>query len=276
MLIYTYSIFLFILCPWCPDAADLVRRDCTAQCSFQMNFGDSIQRPGLCSERIVSYTCVTRLTILYSTQEIFIDFRTSEFENEENEIALYTIQQVSHLFEQNYSSYVILFGCSFADNCDWIYTYEIIDRFTRINYTSMFNQLRSVLYDNSDTSVSQCFSENNIVDCKHGRCSSVLTEGNSQINRSCLYSSNVSIGIDIRRYREFPQVWNEKQNYLFYLCNRQLCNDPNTENLVRTVIQSYASILDIPQPSKSVMMRNCAAYYSIIFIRFALKNSDLN
>lgn len=270
MLICTYSILLFILYPWCSHSTGRVRRNCIAECNFQITFDDSIKRPSFCSERILSYTCTTRITLLYKTREIFVDFRTTGLENEENEISLYTIQQVSHLFEQNHSSYVILFGCSFADNCDWMYTNEIINRFIRMNYTPMFNQLKLFLYDQSNTSLSQCFSKNKIVDCKHGRCSSMVVEGSSQINRSCHYSSNANIGIDIRRYREFPSTLNDELNYYFYRCNRQLCNNPTTETSVQKVIHSYAVILDIPQPSKSVMMQNSNAYGFILVILFSL------
>ena len=248
------------------NVTGIVRRECTAQCSFQFDFGNSIERPKHCSQRILSYTCVTRIIILYSTHQIFVHFRTTGLEENENEIALYTVQQVSHIFQRNHSSYVILFGCFFADNCDWTYTSNIIDRFTRIDYTSMFNELKSLLYENSNTSVSQCFSDNDIVDCNHGQCLSILFEGSLHINRSCHTSSDVNLGIDIRHYRGFPQTSDDDRNYHFYVCNRQLCNDPTTEHSVQAVIQSYSSIFDISQPSKTMILQTCTVHYFIVVI----------
>jgi hypothetical protein len=123
------------------NLASIVRRNCIAQCSFQMSFDDQLERPLNCSEQILSYTCIARITILYNTRTIFVYFRTTGFEHNENELSLYTIQQVSHIFQRNHSSYVIIFACIFADNCDWIYTRDIINRFTRVNYTLMFMEL---------------------------------------------------------------------------------------------------------------------------------------
>lgn len=111
-------VIFFLLYSMQLNVTGIVRRVCTAQCSFQWNFGDPLDRPRNCSQRIHSYTCVTRITILYSTKQIFVQFRTTGLEENENELALYSIQQVSHIFQRNHSSYVILFGCSFADNCD--------------------------------------------------------------------------------------------------------------------------------------------------------------
>lgn len=108
---------------------------------------------------------------------------------------------------------LFVFGCSFADHCDWMF-----------------------------------------VDCQHGRCSSVLTEGSLKINRSCYYSSKVNVGIDIRRWRSFSQAFDDEHNYYFYRCTRQLCNDSMTENSVQMVIHSYAAILDISRPSKPMIM----------------------
>lgn len=113
---------------------------------------------------------------------------------------------------------LFVFGCSFADHCDWMF-----------------------------------------VDCQHGRCPSVLTEGSLKINRSCYYSSKVNVGIDIGRYRSFSQALDDEHNYYFYRCTRQLCNDSMTENSVQMVIHSYAAILDISRPSKSMIMPNTDA-----------------
>lgn len=248
------------------NLASIVRRNCIAQCSFQMSFDDQLERPLNCSEQILSYTCVVRITILYNTRTIFVYFRTTGFEHNENELSLYTIQQVSHIFQRNHSSYVIIFACIFVDNCDWIYTRDIINRFTRVNYTLMFIELKFLLYDNSNTSVLQCYSQNNIIDCDNGICSSIISESKEFINRSCIYSSNSNIGIDIRRYRGFPALSDDDQNYNLYLCNRNLCNNPTTEYSVRSIIQLYSSLLDIPEPSKTVVIWKGDIYYYIVII----------
>jgi hypothetical protein len=232
-----------------------------------MNFDDQFELPLNCSQQVLSYTCVARVTILYNTRQVFVYFRTTGLEENPGELTLYTIQQVSHIFQRNYSSYVILFACIFADNCDWIYTRDIINRFTRINYKHMFNQLKSLLYENSNQTVSKCYSQNDIIDCYDGICSSIVFETNKEfVNRSCMSSSNSNIGIDIRRYQTFPELSNDDRNYDFYLCNTNLCNNPTTEYTVQSIIQSYSSILDIPEPSKTVARWKSDTYYCIAIV----------
>jgi hypothetical protein len=132
----------------------------------------------------------------------------------------------------------------------------------------MFNQLKSLLYENSNKSVSKCYSQNEIIDCNDGICSSIVLETRSSefINRSCVYSTNSNIGIDIRRYQGFPELSENDRNYDFYLCNRNLCNNPTTEYSVQSIIQSYSSLLDIPEPSKTVAKWKGDTYYFIAIV----------
>ncbi len=248
------------------NVAKAVRLNCTAQCSFQMSFDDQFQRPSDCSQRIISDRCVARVTILYNTRQIFFYFRTFGLESNGNGFTLYAVQQVSHIFKSNYSSYIIIFACFFADDCDWIYIQDIINRFTKIDYALVFNELKSSLYDHSNVPVAECYSQNKIINCNNGLCSSIVFEDNLLINRSCVYRSDFSGGIDIRRYRVFSELSEDNQNYISYQCNQNLCNDPTTEKSVESIIRSYTSILDILQPSKAVAVSKNAANYLIVIV----------
>ncbi len=250
------------------NVAKAVRRNCTAQCSFQMSFDDQLQRPLNCSQRTISSTCIARVTILYHTRQIFVYFRTTGSEYNENEFTLYAIQQISYIFQSNYSSYIIIFACFFDDDCDWIYIRDVINRFIKMNHTLIFNELKSLLYDSSNAPVSQCYTQNHIINCNNGICSSIVSEDNLFINRSCVYPSDFNVGIDIRRYRIFPEVSQENQDDVFYLCNQNLCNNPTTEYSVQSIIESYASLLDIPEPSKTVTIINNSANYLIVIVIF--------
>jgi len=267
MSVFYYSILFFVLCSIGSNVATAVRRNCTAKCTIQMSFDDQFQRSSNCIQRTISHTCVARVTILYHTRQIFVNFRTTGLEYNDNVFTLYTLQQVSYIFKSDYSSYIIFFACFFDDDCDWTYIRDIINRFTETNYTLVFNELKSLLYDSSTTSVSQCYSQNKMIDCNHGLCSSIVSEDNSLINRSCIYPSDFHVGIDIRRYRVFPKKFEENQNYVSYRCNQNLCNNPTSENLIQSIIRSYAFLFDIPEPSKTVAaVRNDVNYLIAIVI----------
>ncbi len=64
----------------------------------------------------------------------------------------------------------------------------------------------------------------------------------------------------------FPESSEDDQNYVFYLCNRNLCNDPITENSVQSIIRSYTSLFDIPEPSKAVAVVNNDTNYLIVVL----------
>jgi hypothetical protein len=267
MLVFYYSILFFVLYSIGSNVTRAIRRNCTAKCTIQMSFDDQFQRSSNCSQRTISDTCVARVTILYNTRQIFVHFRTTGSEYNENDFTLYATQQVSYIFKSNYISYTIVFVCYFDDDCDWTYSHDIINRFTKTNYALVFNKLKSLLYDSSTTAVSQCYSQNNMINCNHGVCSSIISEGNSHINRSCIYPSDFYLGIDIRRYRIFPLKFEENQNYIFYLCNQNLCNNPTSENSIQSIIRSYTFLFDIPEPSKTVaVIRNDANYLIVIVI----------
>lgn len=266
MLVF-YSILLFIMLLLIESNIGRgIRLNCTAQCSFQMSFDDELQRPSKCLQRITSDRCVARVAIFYHIRQISVYFRTTGSESNEEDFTLYATQQVSHIFNSNHTSYMIIFACFSGDDCDWIYTRGVINRFTKINYTFIFHNFKLLLYNNSNKGVSQCYKQNKIIDCNHGVCSSLVSQENPHVNRSCVYLSDFNVGIDIRRYRIFSELAVESQNYISYLCNQNICNNPTTETAIKSMIQKHSSLFEILEPSKtnSIINNNNKSY--LIFI----------
>lgn len=266
MFVFYYSILFVILYLFGSSVGRDIHINCTAQCSFQMSFDDELQRPSNCLQQTTSDRCVAQVTILYHIRQISVNFRTTDLESNENDFTLYAIQQVSHIFNSNYTSYTIIFVCFFGDDCDWLYIHDIINRFINIDYTFIFNEFKYLLYDSSNKGVSQCYSQNKMIDCNNGICSSLISQDNSHVNRSCIYLSDFNVGIDIRRYRIFSDLSEENQNYVSYVCNQNFCNNPTIENSIQSKIESYTSLFDILQPSKTVSIFNNTSNYLLLII----------
>jgi hypothetical protein len=134
------------------NVAKSLRFNCTATCSFQMSFDDQFQRPWKCSQRVTSYVCIVQVVIVYNTRCILISFITTGSESSEGGFSLYAMQQFTYIFNLNISSYIIEFGCFFGDGCEWTYARDIINQFTKANYTFVYDSLKSLLYDNPQPS----------------------------------------------------------------------------------------------------------------------------
>ena len=227
---------------------------CTAKCSMKLHFDDDFQRRPECSERILSILCSVQITIQFNSQQIFIDFRTNGTGHIDDTYSLYAVQQLSHLFVSNYSSYKIIFDCVFANDCDWTYAKDIIQRFRNIDYVNIFDPLRTLLYDYSQKTNLKCYSQNESIDCSSGTCSSIVYDDNSMSKRLCINLTNQQhIGIDIRRFRTFPDSFIQGVNYDLYRCNRNLCNQPNIQTTVKSIIHDYASLWQISNPTQFVL-----------------------
>jgi len=113
----------------------------------------------------------------------FISFRTAGFEFGSDSISIVAVQEVYHTFSSNETDYSIRFRCFFfVDGCDWTYTHDVINRFSKIDYTRMFNDLQSLLYDSSNSSVTQFYSQNNTTNCDTDICPSIVYENSTNIN----------------------------------------------------------------------------------------------
>ncbi len=75
-----------------------------------------------------------------------------------------------------------VFVVFFVDGCDWTYTHDVINRFSKIDYTRMFNDLQSLLYDSFNSSVTQFYSQNNTTNCDTDICPSIVYENSTNIN----------------------------------------------------------------------------------------------
>ena len=228
------------------NTARITTRNCTKACSFQTSFGSPMQRPTNCTERVTSSQCVVQIILLYDTRTVLVIFRTVGTEVGEFGYILYGFHDVLHFFNTNTTAVVMGFICFVGDDCDWAYTTKIVSQYTATNFAQVFSALRPLVFEASNTTVSQCFSQGNPINCTNGRCIASVDEDSSTFNRSCSSSAGSSASFDVRRRRIFPTPVIGNTNAFSYLCNRNLCNDPNNTNAVKNIIQSYASFFDIP------------------------------
>jgi hypothetical protein len=179
-------------------------------------------------------------------------------------------QTVSLRFVSDQTGYSVIFICLVGDICDWNYVRKVIDQFTLANYRSMYNSLKPLLYEESGTSVSQCYSQSNVINCNGGLCVLTVTEGTSEVNRSCSYPVNPVIGIDIERDRVFPGPTTDDVDAFIYVCSRDRCNSPNIESSVQSIIRSNAAALSVITPtSKTTSVAPFYANY-LVFVVFML------
>ena len=106
---------------------------------------------------------LVEIYIFYDTRDIIVAFKTDSSESALDNFKILVVLQVSFNLNLNSSIY--------GDEYDRIYSLDIINRFVRANYTLIFNELKSLLYDSSN------------------------------INRTCDYLTNTNIEINILRIR---------------------------------------------------------------------------
>jgi hypothetical protein len=231
-------------------------RNCTKACSFQMSFDSPMQRPINCTERVLGNQCIVHIYFLYDVRTILVYFRTVGTESSEVGYTLYTYYQLLHTFNTNASSLAMACVCFVGDDCDWAYATNMINRYTKTNFYRVFNELRPLLLETSNTAVSQCYSQNSTMNCTNGRCFASVNEDSLEANRSCSISTGTGSAVEIRRRRIFPTPPLGELSVFAYICNRNMCNDPNSTNAVKDIIQSYASYFYIPALSESASLFN--------------------
>ncbi|CAF2081304.1 unnamed protein product [Rotaria magnacalcarata] len=138
----------------------------------------------------------------------------------------------------------------FTDNeCEWNYAREIINRFTNVDYQPLQNALTPLLYNSEGNSVLQCYADIIPVNYSFGICVSNEMDAVS-LDRFCNSYSPTS-SIDIYRFRGFSSSSSMDGEAISFVCNRNLCNSPSTENEIKQIIGNYAHLLNIIPPKNS-------------------------
>ena len=236
------------------NTAKDIARNCTKACDFEMSFDSPMQRPINCSDRIVANQCVGQIYFLYDTRTVIVRFLTVGAESSETGYILYTYYQFSHVFNTNVSVMGMVFVCFVGDDCDWAYATNIFNRYTTTNFPRVFNELRPLMLETSNTTVSQCYSQNSPMSCTDGQCFASVNEDSSATNRSCITVSSILPTFQMRRRRIFPVPPLGELSAFAYLCNRDMCNDPDNTNAAKDILQAYASYFDIPPLSESASL----------------------
>lgn len=236
------------------NTAKETTRNCTSACSFEMSFDSLMQRPINCSARVLAPQCLGQIYFLYDTRTVIVRFLTVGTESSEVGYILYTYYQFTHVFNTNVSVMGMVFVCFVGDDCDWAYATNIFNRYTTTNFPRVFNELRPFMLETSNTTVSQCYSQNIPTNCTNGQCFASVNEDSLEANRSCTTTTSILPTFQMRRRRIFPVPPLGELSAFAYLCNRNMCNDPNNTNAAKDILHAYASYFDIPPLSESASL----------------------
>ncbi len=257
-----------------------IRHQCIATCIFTLGFDEPVVLPSYCARQVSSYECIGEVYILYDRSYSVVEFFTdgTELDIGIDNVTEIVLQTVSLRFVPDQTGYSVIFFCLVGDICDWNYVRQVIEQFTLANYQPMYNSLKPLLYEESGTNVSQCYSQSNVIDCNGGMCISLVIEGTSEGDRSCSNPATPVIGIDIERDRVFAGPTIDAVDGFIYVCSRDLCNSPTVESSVQSIIQSNAAALSVITPTPTATTTptskttSVGPYYTnyLVFVVFML------
>ena len=247
---------------------NVVGHNCTSPCVAQLSFDDPFKRPSACSSRIISGQCVAQIEMNFNDRTISLLFKTNGNEYASDSFQMLAAQIVTYTFNTNQTIYAITFACFIGDDCDWNYLSVTVNRFLRSNFPSFFNVLRPLLYDASNPVVSQCYVQNNPSACNNGACAAIVQDsGSARLNRSCVTTPS-NTEINVIRARLYPGPTDFDQSYSILVCNRNLCNDPTTEQTLRNISAANASLFEIPSPSNGFCRTADSGKYLAVLLIF--------
>lgn len=228
-----------------------LRHNCTARCTVQMRLDGPFERPSACTSRISSSQCVTQIDIDYNARTINLAFKTTGNEYASDSFYIISVQAITYSFNSNQSSFGTIFACFTTDDCDWDYLKVIVNRFLPINFTPILGGVRTLVYDPSNPTVSQCYIQNVPSTCNNGKCVTMIQDSlPGQYNRSCSTTSS-DTEITILRVRIFPASGDFNQNYASVVCNQNLCNGLTTEQRMNEIVVANAPLFEPPSPTSS-------------------------
>jgi hypothetical protein len=219
-----------------------VSRTCLGNCESIFTFNESLVRPEACNQIETDYACEMIITIDYEYQEIgFLPFNIGESLT----IDSITYDSVAEhfaylLYSENSAYHILYYACLTGNYCEWEYAQQIIPQLLAINYTSLYNLLLpKVSNSNGRPNITQCYSDNELVNCSSGSCEflqSTDDDYNLFISRDCNIFRESLVEIGQVRYTPGPA----KHDYdtLDFRCNINECNGETNEYGIKEIISS--------------------------------------
>ncbi len=249
-------------------------RTCFIDCNFMLTFDEPLVQPEACNGTETDYACAMIITIDYQLQEIEFSSLTDAESLTIDSITYDSLSEhVVYLeYSDNSTYHVLYYVCATSNYCEWEYVQQIIPKLIDLDYQPLYNLLLpKVSNSNGRPNITQCYSDNKLVNCSSGSCEffqSVDDHYNLFISRDCDGSRQSSVRI--ANVRLIPGPAKYDYDTIGFTCNKDQCNDQGNEYEIKQIISLNGNeFISIRSLGTKLQLTNFGLYFlGLVLIQY--------